>query len=771
MKKTCVSIKLGSLGRQTLLRLLWLQMLLPLMAQPALAQSAAVQDAYTLLNQGLVNQAIPLFEQAVQSSPQSVQARLGLALAYEKAGRIDEAFAAYQPVIDLDPTNRTALLRLGILGGYRVEWQDQGIAALTQLLELNPTDLEARSQRGLLYSYQGRLAAAIADYEIVLQANPTPETLVGAAQAYAYNGNYERSLALFERYQSTGGRIEGNAATAYALALRETGNSAEAVQILERELNRIGELNGTTIRMRAELAVNYAAIGQVDRALLVLEPLRGRRDSRMILARSLIAMGRYSGDDNYTDQAIPLFKEILAQEQDYLTVAIGREIADVLTGFPQIEARAYALEIYRQLLQQQPNDRSLQIAAAVLERDFGLISEVELRDQLEVSLQPLPADLSQQSVIARSLVRLENPDPSLLPYYTYLAEAGVPEPRLYYRIAQMQVQQGDYVAAEASLQVYVDTSQDEFAAFYRELLLAEVDRRQGNLEASADRYEAMIASNPADNALVDSALQGLAGIRQAQGRLPEAVALYDQLIARNPQDGAKVLGRTSLAYRAGLISEAQAQAVLNQWLAVQPVNNTPPELYSLVAALPARAEREALYVGLLENNPDSTGVQIRYVEVLAERDPDAAEAYVNQLVAQNPENPDVYLVQGLLAQDRGRLRQAAQALETAVALNPNHPDTLAALGGVRFQQRRYDQAIDLYNQVLAIDPTNRSAQVALVDLEVVQGRRLGALEQLDQFQQQQQQLGVVDPALAEQQQRIEEGFLQQRGFQPPWERY
>ncbi|WP_316434346.1 tetratricopeptide repeat protein [Leptolyngbya sp. NK1-12] len=737
------------------------------MISPAMAQ-AAIQDGYRLMNQGLVNQAIAVFEQAVRDYPQSVEARLGLAMAYQRQGRIDDAFQAYNRVLELDPNNRMALLSLGILGGYRIEWQDRGIEALNQLLELNPNDLEARSQRALLYGYQGRFGPAIADYEIVLAANPTPEVILGAAQVYAYNGDYSLSLELFERYQATGGVITGSAATAYAVALRETGNPATAISILERELGQTQELNGVTIRQRAELSVNYAANGQLEEAIAVLTPLRGRRDSRMILARSLIAIGRYSGDDAYTDQAIPLFQEILSQERDYLTVSIGREIADVLSGFPQIEARLYALEVYRQLLQQQPNDRSFQISEAILEREFGLISNASLRDRLEAALQPLPTDRSQQRVIATALVRLDSPDPSLLPYYEFLAEAGVNEPRLYYRIAQMQVQLGEYAAAEASLERYISTTDDEYAALLSELLRAEADRRQGNLEASASRYEAVIASNPDDAEIINSALQGLAGIRQAQGRLPEAVAIYDELIARNSQDAAKPLGRASLAYQAGLISEAEAEAVLNQWTTTRPASDTPPELFSLVAALPPSPQRESLYVSLLETNPDDIGIQVRYVQVLAARDPAAAEAYVDQLIASDPDNPNVYFVQGQLAQEQGDLRQAGRAYQTLLERDPNNVDALSALGGVRFQQRQYDTAARLYNEVLALEPNNRVAQVALVDLQVVNGRRLAALRQLEQLQQQQT---PPDPSLAVQQQRIEEGFLQQRGFQPPWERY
>ena len=739
---------------------------------PVLAQAVPldVREAYTLMDQGLVNQAIVIFEDAVRRYPQSVEARLGLAIAYRRAGRDNAAFTAYEQVLGIDPTNRLALLSLGILGGFRIEWQDRGIAALTTLLELNPDDTQARAQRAQLYGYQGQFGRAIADYEILLTANPSPDVLLGAAQVYAYSGDYDLALNLFNRYAATGGEIRGGAVTAYGVALRETGNPEQAAQLLATELQRYGnELNGTTIRMRAELANNYAAIGQIENAEAVLAPLRGRRDSRMILSRSYLELARYTGNVTYINESIALFEEVLTQEPVYLTVGIGREIADVLTGFPQY--RPYALEVYRQLAQQQPNDRALQIQQASLERELGLISSAELSQRIEAALQPLPADPYQQRIIAQSLTRLDSPAPELLPYYQTLLDAGVDDPLLSYRIAQIYVQQNNFAAARNALSVYAATPMGQRETHASELLLAEIDRREGNLEAAAQRYEAVIASNSSDSGIVTSALQGLAGIRQLQGRLPEAIALYDQIIQLNPQDPTKPLGRASLAYQAGLISQAEAEAVLYTWLTTQPSTYTPPELYSLVGALPADPIREPLYTALLQNDPTNVSVQLRQVQLLAARDPDAAEAYVNQLIARDPDNLGAYFVQGQLAQDQGNLRTASQAYETVLDRDPNNVDALAALGGVRFQQRRFTSAARLYNEVLELEPNNRVAQLALVDLTVVDGKRLEALRQLEELQLQAANTGIVDADLARQQQRIEEGFLQQRGFQPPWERY
>jgi cellulose synthase operon protein C len=737
----------------------------------AIAQSVpgAVAQAYTLLGQGLVNQAIAAFQRAIQQYPQSLEARLGLAIAYRRAGRDADTFQAYEQVLQLDPNNRLALNTIGILGGYRPEWQERGIAALTTLLTLDPNDVEARAQRALLYGYQGRFAEAIADYNIALQSNPSPDVLVGAAQVYAYSGDYARALDLFSRYQSSGGTIQGNAAIPYALALRETGNPAQAVQVLESQLRQLSGLNSTTIQMRASLAVAYAANRQIDQAVAVLAPLRGRQDSRTILARALNETGRYSGNPTFTSEAIALYQQVLTQTPN-LTVGLAREIADVLSGSPQ--GQAYALEVYRQLAQQQPGDLGLQVQQAVLERQLGLITNAQLQQRLQTALPTLPTDPAQLRTIAQALTRLDSPDPNLLPLYQALISAGANQPFLNFRIAQILIQRNELAAARNALVTYAATPEGMRDQFANLLLLAEIDRREGNLEGSAQRYLTILNGNPADSGIVSGALQGLAGIRQSQGRLGEAIALYDQIIARNPQDLAKQLGRASLAYQAGMLAAADAEAVLNAWLATRPLTDTPPELFSLAGALPPNPQKETLYTALLQVDPNNVPIQLRLVQVLAARNPAQAQAQIARLIALDPNNLGAYFVQGQLSQQLGDLSQASQAYQTILSLQPNNTDALAALGGVKFQERQFDAAAQLYRDVLALEPTNRIAQTSLISLTAAQGRRLAALQQLEQLQVQQTSMGMPpDPGVTQQMQRIQEEFLQQRGFQPPWERY
>lgn len=739
---------------------------LPLGILYASAQTvpATVRSGYSLVEQGLVNQAIALFEQAVQQFPQSLEARLGLAIAYRRAGRDADAFQAYERALTLDPTNRLALLSLGTLGGYRPEWQKRGIAALTTLLQNHPEDQEARAQRALLYIYEGQFADAIADYELVLQKNPSPEAIVGAAQAYAYNGTYEKSLTLFDRYLQGGGTLQGDRATAYARVLRETGNPTAAVQALEAPLRQQRNLTGPAIRMRAEQALNYAAIGRLDLAKTMLAPLQGRTDARMELGRTLIAIGRTSHNSTYLKDGIDLFKAALPEASP----AMQREIANALAGFP--ESQSVALELYQQLSQQQPDDRGLQTQVIVLQYQTGQLSEADLLTQLAQTLQTLPSDPLQQRSIAQALIQLRTPNSRLLPLYENLVRAGITEPLLYFRIAQIYLRQKDYAKARSVIATYQTTPLGKADAG-TELILAAIDQQQGNLDSSIRRYQTIINSAPKDKDILSGALQGLAGIYQSQGQFKDALTLYNRVIALNPDDPTKQLGQTSLEYQAGIVSQSEAEAVLNRWLTTEPLTQTSPELYSLVAALPANPRLELLYRNLLQADPNNIPIHVRLVELLAKQNQTTAMDYVDQLIARDPENVDVYFLQGHIAYKLGNLEQAATAYESILKREPENVDALSALGGIRFRQRRYQAAVALYSQVLAVQPDHTIARSALAGLEAARHRRIPALRQAEEQQAAEQQAAEPLPDLSNLQSSppaVE--FVPQGNVPLPWDR-
>ncbi|MBW4519223.1 MAG: tetratricopeptide repeat protein [Scytolyngbya sp. HA4215-MV1] len=730
---------------------------------------AAVQQGYLLLKRGWVKDAIKAFQQAVQQYPQSVEARLGLAIAYRRAGQDEDAWQTYEQVLKIDPDNLLALKSVGLLGGFRLNWQNRGIAALDRLLQLRPNDLEALAQRALLYRYQGRFAEAIADYQILLQHNPALEVVLGAATTYSNSGNDAQALSLFRAYQQSGQKITGYAAIAYAHSLRKTGNPAAALSLLEPQLPIRSPDKEFDTQLRVELALAYLATQQSVRALAVLDELRGRSEAMLPLARTLNEISQKENNAALHAEATQLYRQALSQSSNPNPVLL-QEVADVLSASPA--DRPLALQLYRQLVQQQPNDRGIQLKWLALERQLGYLSRSQLRERLRVLLQNLPTDPMERRAIAQGMVRIE-PEPEFLPIYQTLLQTPNPEPFLHFRLAQIFLQQNQLTAARNALAAYTATSAAA-GDLSPQLLAAEIERREGQLDAAIRRYEAIITANPTNNDILEGAIAGLADLQAARGNSGAALRLYDQLIFRNPQDLRLQMARASIAYSAKVISATEAEALLNAWVLSHPPTDTPSALFQLVGALPPLPRLEPLYLYLAEEDPSSLAIQLRLVQVLAQHDLILAKARVLQVVTHNQalgfNTPETQILQGRLALTISDFKLAEFSFQSALALQPSNSEALVGLADTNFQQRRFNRAEELYRQALAFHPNDISIQRSLLEVRVAQDYPIEAINQIDQLQQ--PSLGnPATPDLTLRRRKIEEDFLQRRGFQPTWERF
>ncbi|OKH48814.1 hypothetical protein NIES30_09320 [Phormidium tenue NIES-30] len=734
---------------------------LEIVASPAaLAQrSPQVNEGYTLLDRGWVNDAIAAFQAALRQQPNSAEARLGLAIAYQRAGRDAEAWAAYQAVLQISPDNSTALEALGELGGYRPEWQIGGVNALTQLLAQNPGNLEALSQRALLYGYQGRFSESLADYDLLLGQNPSPQTLLGAAQIYAFSGDHSGALALFDRYRQTG-ELPVEALTAYALTLQETGNAAGAIALLEPELRNPDRTDNLSLGIRTGLANAYDASGQTTKALELLTPLVGKVDARLALARAYSAIGRRQLDPTLFEQSTVLYQQAL-DAAIAPSFGLRVEVADVLSEWPDTEP--LALTMFEQLAVENPDTASLTVKARLLAYSLGNESAAAVAEQILPLLSPMPSSAPEQRAITTALVRLDNPDPALLPVYEAVT-ATVDAPLLTYRIAQIYLGQGNLQAARDALTTYSATRAGQ-GDWGTELLVADLERQLGDLEASARRYEAVVAAQP-DSQTTASALRGLAFVRTLQGKPKAALPVYLAAIADHPDNPNYPLGYALLAYRTGQITSTVAAETLDSWLASQNLETPPTELFELAGALPADRRRADLYQTLLTQRPDDLWLRWRTIELLAQSNPTQAQVELDSLIAANPDDLTVYFFQGELAQRQGNLALATTAYQQVLEREPENLGALAALAGVQFQQGNLSTARDLYNRVLALAPDYWEARYAIAELNIADDQKLTALEQLRQLPSEAAPINLEQRA-----QEVEFDLLRRRGFQPSWERY
>jgi tetratricopeptide (TPR) repeat protein len=162
-------------------------------------------------------------EQALQESPTSVATRLNYALALQKLGRVQQAVAEYQRVLQVDPRNITALVRWHIamitnIGTpranmlealTRIRWQLRGegqkhadavLREYSQTAEIYPNNADVRFSLGQIYHQIGQFDKAIDSYTLAMRDSMVDVIArVSGAQSLLIQGKPEAAIQYLEQ--------------------------------------------------------------------------------------------------------------------------------------------------------------------------------------------------------------------------------------------------------------------------------------------------------------------------------------------------------------------------------------------------------------------------------------------------------------------------------------------------------------------------------------------------------------------------------------------
>ena len=266
--------------------------------------------------------------------PSTLASRNNLAGAYRDAGRLDEAIALYEQILE----DRTR-----ILGPH------------------HPNTLTSRNNLAGAYRDAGRLDDAIPLYEQILEDSTRilgpdhPDTLISRnnlASAYQDAGRLNDAIALYEQNLKDRTRILGpdhphtltsrlNLASAY----RAAGRLDEAITLHEQNLKDLEGLLGPdhphTLQARNNLASAYRAAGRLDEAITLYEQtltdrtrILGPHHPDTLTSRNNLASAYR--DAGRLDEAIALHEQNLID----LTHILGPHHPNTLTSRNNL-AKAY----------------------------------------------------------------------------------------------------------------------------------------------------------------------------------------------------------------------------------------------------------------------------------------------------------------------------------------------------------------------------------------------------------------------------------------------
>ena len=239
-----------------------------------------------LIPRGALNEALPIFDQALSLHPNLVSARNGKGVALKKLGRLTEAAREFEAALLMEPGAAYLHNNLGNVLQEQSK-SSEALGCYRRATDLDPDYAEAHFSLGKLLKDEGRPIEAIASFERALAANPEyADAHFSLAMAYLVVGDFARGWREYEwRWRCThfpGRRIDGQAwdgsdpngrrlllhaeqgfgdtlqAARYARLVKERG--AHVIFYCQRELARVIE----TVPGVDDVAVEGAGVPAFD---------------------------------------------------------------------------------------------------------------------------------------------------------------------------------------------------------------------------------------------------------------------------------------------------------------------------------------------------------------------------------------------------------------------------------------------------------------------------------------------------------------------------
>ena len=145
------------------------------------------------------DEALAAYQRAIELDPQFAYPHHGMGLVYRALKRYEEALAAYQRAIELDPQDAYPHYGMGLvyraLGRY-----EEALAAYQRAIELDPQFAYPHHGMGLVYRALKRYEEALAAYQRAIEIDPqyaAPHNNMG--NVYRALGRYEEALAAYRR--------------------------------------------------------------------------------------------------------------------------------------------------------------------------------------------------------------------------------------------------------------------------------------------------------------------------------------------------------------------------------------------------------------------------------------------------------------------------------------------------------------------------------------------------------------------------------------------
>jgi len=265
--------------------------------------------AVNFMQQGEIQQAMDLFESALEILPDSPLIMNNLANACQKMGDYDRAQDLYRKTIELRPDYphpyRNLAIIYSIAGTYEF-----AIRAYQHYLALEPEDAEVLFNLGLLYMQLGEVLKAEKCFAGVIEKleEKGVDNYQSLAIAHMLSGDFNKAGELFKRIIKLDPENK-IAQYNYALLQFAEFDAQSAQASLESLYSNEQDQSGISVAIAVALASLYLCNDQADKAQSILRPLA---DKNIIEPAVYMNLGYAARQKKEYEQAYNYYRRVLS---------------------------------------------------------------------------------------------------------------------------------------------------------------------------------------------------------------------------------------------------------------------------------------------------------------------------------------------------------------------------------------------------------------------------------------------------------------------------
>jgi tetratricopeptide (TPR) repeat protein len=629
-----------------------------LRAQKAVQIDPKSADAQILLGNALAglkdfDGALDEYQESLVLNPTQDLAYANIGAIQSHLGKIEEAEKTFRKAVDASPKSVKARLGLAnFLFNIRPVEAEQ---VLKEALALDANDLTANRALGLYYVQTKRLPEAEPYFQTITRLANTPESKLGLADYYVLVKRYDDARKLLRDVAGTEKQYAVATVRLAVVDLMENNRAQAATKIHEvlEKYPKDGPARVMNIRL---LLLDR----KVEEALAAAQAMVNDDSNSTYAARAYAVIGDIQARRDLNEDAIKAYNEVIKREPASVEAQLAlasvyvrlRDYNQASTFIKGVLGRdpknpmARALEV-RLLLSQGRSDKATEELKS-LTKEFpnappvlNLIAAQHLSNrQLDAAretylkvLKIAPNDLEASAgLIGVDMASGKGKD-ALARIETAL-KTSTPTPELLILAGQAYAASGDSKRAEEMLNKAIETDPSRMAAYG---LLGQLYIREKRLDDAKDQFQQIITKNPASV----GANTMLAMLLEMQGRTADAEKQYEKTltvdskaaVAANNLAWIYVSSGRSLDEALGL-----AQTALQKLPDEPNVNDTIGWIYFKKGLIPQAIQH--LEIGV-KNDPNDPSKHYRLgMAHIRNRDLEKARKELNQALASKTDFPE-----------------------------------------------------------------------------------------------------------------------------------